>query len=112
MKRFLISAALFSFASFTLPAQNTVYNNPDNRAYFGIRVGGEITCPGNFTMENVSVDIFKNGGGIEFGGIYNLPIVANFYLEPGLKFYYNTYSIKDDLLIMDDDFDITNLSIR
>lgn len=112
MKRFLISTALFSLASLTLPAQNSVCNNPDNRAYFGIRVGGEITCPGNMKIENVSVDVFKNGGGIEFGGIYNLPVVANFYIEPGLKFYYNSYSIKDDLLVMDEDFNITDLSVR
>lgn len=26
------------------------------------------------------------------GIIYNGPVVANFYLEFGLKFYYNTYS--------------------
>lgn len=79
-----------------MAAQNKVLNNPDNSAYFGIRVGGDITCPGKVSADNVGVSIFKNGGGIEFGGIYNMPIVANFYLEPGLKFYYDTYSVKKD----------------
>lgn len=79
-----------------LMAQNPVVNNPDNKPYFGIRVGGEVTCPGKLTEDNIGVSAFKNGGGVEFGGIYNAPVAANFYLEPGLKLYYNTYSMKED----------------
>ena len=31
---------------------------------------------------------------MDFGVIYNGPVVANFYVELGLKFFYNTYSEK------------------
>jgi len=79
-------------------SQNVVVNNPNNKAYFGLRVGGDITCPGKISAENIGISVFKNGGGVEFGGICNLPIVANFYVEPGIKFYYNTYSYKDELV--------------
>lgn len=79
-------------------AQNSIVNNPDNKAYFGIRAAGEISCPGEVTAEHVGMDVYKNGGGFEIGGIYNIPVVANFYIEPGLKFYYNTYSVKDEIL--------------
>ena len=65
----------------------SIFNNPDNKAYFGMRVGGEIACPGKVSAENIGISVFKNGGGVEFGGIFNVPVVANFYVEPGLKFY-------------------------
>lgn len=96
MKKYLIFAAGSILASMSAFAQESIVNNPDNKAYFGIRVGGEISCPGKITSENIGISVFKNGGGVEFGGIYNVPVVANFYIEPGLKFYYNTYSVKDE----------------
>jgi len=98
MKKFIVSMAVMAFAFVATLAQNTVVNNPDNRAYFGIRVGGEITCPGKVSERNVGVGVFKNGGGIEFGGLFNVPIVANFYFEPGMKFYYNIYSLNKEFL--------------
>ena len=90
MKKFLIFAMLVAIGCFSMAAQNDILNNPDNKPYFGIRVGGDITCPGKISAENVGVSIFSNGGGIEFGAIYNVPVVANFYIEPGLKLYYDT----------------------
>ncbi len=93
-------------------AQNSIFNNPDNKGYFGIRVGGEVTCPGKLTAENVGVSLFKNGGGVEFGAIYNAPVVANFYIEPGLKFFYNTYSVKDDYLDRGESSSIRKFGMR
>lgn len=98
MKNFLVSTVLIVLSCVSVMAQNTIVDNPDNKAYFGIRVGGEITCPGNISRDNVEVSVFKNGGGMELGGIYNVPVVANFYIEPGIKFYYNAYSLKNDFL--------------
>ena len=85
-------------------AQNSIVNNPDNKPYFGIRLGGEVTCPGKISANNVGVSVFNNGGGVEIGGIFNYPVVANFYIEPGLKLYYNTYSLKKEIVeaIQDD----------
>lgn len=94
-------------------AQSSIFNNPDNKAYFGIRVGGDITCPGEVTSDNVGLDVYKNGGGIEFGGIYNVPVVANFYVEPGLKLYYDTYSMKKDLLdLIEDDIIFDGFTVK
>jgi len=98
MKKLLFSLVMAAFASVSMTAQNSITNNPDNKAYFGFRVGGEVTCPGEISAGNINMSIFKSGGGIEFGGIYNIPVVANFYVEPGLNFFYNTYSLKDDFL--------------
>lgn len=114
MRKYLISiaVAMLSGVSVTM-AQNTVVNNPDNKAYFGIRVGGEVTCPGKIYADNVGISAYKNGGGVEFGGIYNVPVVANFYIEPGLKFYYNTYSLKDDFVdALQDDIIFNSVSLK
>lgn len=114
MKKYLVSLAIAALAGVSVAtAQNSVVNNPDNKAYFGIRVGGEVTCPGKISAENVGISAFKNGGGVEFGGIYNVPVVANFYIEPGLKFYYNTYSLKDDFIdALQDDIIFNSLSLK
>ena len=93
--------------AFALPvcAQNPVNNNPDNKPYWGIRVGADIVDPGSIEWaDGVGISLFSNGAGIEFGGIFNAPIVANFYLEPGLKLYYDTYSAKN-ISFIDDDFE-------
>lgn len=94
-------------------AQNAIFNNPDNKAYFGLRVSGVVTCPGNVSEHNVSVDAFKNGGGFEIGGIYNMPIVANFYIEPGIKFYKSSFSLKDEFVEdIEDDIRLNSVSIK
>ncbi len=105
--------ALVMVAGLSVMAQNTIVSNPDNKAYFGVRVGGEVTCPGKLVGDNVSVNMFNNGGGVEFGGIYNVPVVANFYIEPGLKFFYNTFSCKKEFIEdIQDDIIFNSLSIK
>ena len=113
MKKFLVSLMLVMTAGVTVMAQNTIVNNPDNKAYFGIRLGGEVTCPGKISVDNLGLSAFKNGGGVEFGGIYNVPVVANFYIEPGLKFFYNTYSMKDEFVkALQDDIIFNSVSFK
>lgn len=78
--------------------QDIVFNNPDNQAYFGVRGSVDVTCPGELKYRNIGMSIFKSGVGAELGFVYNFPVVANFYVEPGVKFYYNTFSAKDDIV--------------
>ncbi len=112
MKRLLLSMAVAGIAGLSAVAQDHVLNNPNNKAYFGLRVAGEIACPGKMTVDNVSLDCFNNGGGFEIGGIYNIPVVANFYVEPGLKFFRNSYSFKDDWVKdMEDDIIFESMNI-
>lgn len=113
MKKFLVSMMFVVATSMSVMAQNAIVNNPDNKAYFGIRVGGEITCPGAISAYNVGMKFFNNGGGVEFGGIYNIPVVANFYIEPGLKLYYNTYSLKKEFVrLLQDDIIFNSASLK
>lgn len=97
MKKVFISliAALACFAGAS--AQNVV-NNPDNHSYLGIRAGLDIACPGDVKSNGIGIDGYDNGAGFHVGAVYNLPVVANFYVEPGLSLYYNTYSINKDIL--------------
>lgn len=112
MKKFLLSVAVMALGCVAAMAQSTVFNNPDNKGYFGVRVGADITCPGSVSANNVSVDLFKSGVGFEVGGVYNAPVVANFYIEPGVKLFYNTYSMKGELLRDLTDGVLTSASIR
>ncbi len=112
MKKSIISLALAAAACLSTNAQDFILDNPDNEPYFGIRVGGEITCPGMVKVDNIGVSMFDNGGGVEFGGIYNIPIIANCYIEPGLTFYQNSYSLKDEYSPdLEDDIIFNSVSI-
>ena len=112
MKKLLISTIIVVIGCISMTAQS-IFNNPDNKAYFGMRVGGEIACPGKVSAENIGISVFKNGGGVEFGGIFNVPVVANFYVEPGLKFYYDTYSLKKEWVeALQDDIILNSVSIK
>lgn len=97
MKRIILFLAmLFSVASVQLMAQdNSVVNNPNNAPYWGIRVSYDYTKPGSIKSEGVGVDLFKGGSGFSAGAIYNLPLVANLYLEPGASLFYDTYRTDD-----------------
>lgn len=112
MKKFLISVTVMGLGCVAALGQSTVFNNPDNKGYFGVRVGADITCPGSVSAGNVSVGLFKSGIGFEVGGVYNAPVAANFYIEPGVKLFYNTYSMKGDVLGDLTDGVLTSASIR
>jgi hypothetical protein len=113
MKKLYTAIAILALAGTAASAQNSVVDNPANKSYFGLRLGGEITCPGKITSHGVGISVFDNGGGVELGGIYNTPLVANLYLEPGVMFYYNTYSYKDDMIgDLEDDIIFEGASIR
>ncbi len=110
MKKFLLAIAVMLIGASGASAQEYLLNNPNNKGYFGVRVAGEVTAPGKFTAEGNGVKVFKNGGGFEAGAIYNAPVVANFYIEPGLKLYYNAYGL--DKSILEDDTTLKSLSVR
>lgn len=113
MKKSFIALSAIVLSCASLSAESSIFNSGDNKAYLGVRVGADITCPGNVKVNNIGIDLYKNGGGIEFGAVYNLPVVANFYVEPGLKLYYDTYSA--DVEFVDEmisDISINSFNIR
>ena len=104
MKKFLLSGVAFLLGISAANAQDAIFDNPDNRAYFGVRLGIDIACPTKVTQPvefeghfiEMKTKAFKTGGGFSIGGIYNRPIFYNFYVEPGLNFYYNAYNFNNN----------------
>lgn len=114
MRKFIIWTVLAFMGFATATAQNQagrnyLFNNPYNEGYFGVRVGGDVICPGDVKSGPLAVDMFNIGPGFEAGVIYNLPVVANLYLEPGAKFFRSSYSAQTALIGTHDSYD--NLSI-
>lgn len=96
MKRFLLAMSLFSaVAAIPAAAQTEIFNNPDNRPFWGIRASADVSFPGNYKSKLLSLKMFSPGTGFSVGAIYNLPLVANLYFEPGLNFYFDTYRFSD-----------------
>lgn len=109
MKKHLVILCGTVVATGFAASAQSIFVSPDNKAYFGARVGLDIACPGSITSDHVSVDAFNSGAGIEFGGIYHLPVIANMYVEPGLKLYYDTYSMKKNVYEL---MDVKRISVR
>lgn len=67
-----------------------IFDNHANRAYFGMRVGLDLVCPGEIkTSYGASLDWYNPRVGFDAGVIYNTPLWKNLYIEPGVSLYYN-----------------------
>lgn len=62
-----------------------MFDNPENRVYFGARVAVDITTAANGGGN------YSSNAGFSAGAIYNIPLYMNLYFEPGLSFFYNTF---------------------
>ncbi len=99
MKKLILTCVLAAMAAVTTNAQS-IFNNPNNKSYWGVRVGLDVSNPTKVTFKDgdfkESESIYKSGAGISLGAIYHLPVVANFYFEPGASLFYNTWATKLD----------------
>ncbi|MCD8387373.1 MAG: hypothetical protein LUD17_10855 [Bacteroidales bacterium] len=107
MKKTLLLIAAATLGSMFASAQDYLLNNPNNKAYFGLRASVDISCP-----YSKPGDMYKNGAGFSIAGIYNTPITANFYFEPQLQLYYNTWGAKSNNFQLYEDWDMTDISFR
>lgn len=113
MKKFVLTLlVLLAGSSMTALAQDEIFDNPDNKVYFGARLGLDISCPGDVSEDNVSFDMFDSGAGFDLGGILNIPLWKNLYFEPGLSIYYNTMG--SDIELADTELEgmTADLSVR
>ena len=102
----------------------SIFNNPDNEGYWGVRASLDLTVPSQSRMSTPDGKIsrvwrdFEPFPGLSIGAIYNFPLVANLYLEPGLSLYYNNMLISEDAIddylppIYYHDIKITDRTIR
>lgn len=66
-------------------AQSYMFDNPENRTFFGVRAGLDVSSAANGGA------MFSNKPGFSVGAVYDIPVLANFYFEPGLYLFYNTF---------------------
>ena len=78
--------SLLSLAALPAMSQSAVLSNPGNHARWGIRASLDISVPGKIN----GAKVYHNDVGFSAGVVYQLPLVANLYFEPGLGIFYNT----------------------
>ena len=99
-------------------AQTASLDNSENRPYLGARLSIDASIPTDvkFAVGNGSYKsgLYGTGGGVSIGAVYNIPVVANLFVEPGLDLYYHTNSINVGNAIGDDqdNKDFRNRSLR
>ncbi len=96
MKKTLILAAALAAGAGFANAQSPILNNPDNKPYFGARLSLESSIPGDLEYSNVKKAVYNPGAGVSVGFIYNQPIVANMFVQPGVELYYDTQKMDRD----------------
>ncbi|MDE5843474.1 MAG: PorT family protein [Muribaculaceae bacterium] len=94
-KSILLALAVLSGVGIA-SADSTIVNNPNNKPYFGARLSVESSVPGDLEYSNIKKSVYNSGAGLSVGMIYNQPIVANFYVEPGVELYYDTQKMNLD----------------
>ncbi len=95
MKKLFLTIVMLAAAVTGISAQ--IFNNPDNKPYWGMRISLDVDMPGNWETNNnilKSMDMYSAGAGVSIGAVYNLPVIANFYFEPGASLYYDTFKDK------------------
>lgn len=83
-KLFLSFIALCGTLS--VSAQADIFDNPANKAYFGARLGLDVS-----SVSDNRYDSYSNGAGFSIGAIYQIPLYKNLYFEPGLSLFYDTF---------------------
>lgn len=86
MKKLIFAVAMFGCLSAASAQEATLFDNPDNHAYFGARLGVDISSTGGS-----NTGVYNNGAGFTVGAVYNVPLYKNLYFEPGLNLFYNTF---------------------
>lgn len=111
MRKFITALAVVALATTATKAQD-IFDNPDNHAFWGLRVGYELSIPGDVSIKGspMKADLFDSGSGFHAGVVYNLPVWKNLYFEPGATLFYNTYSLSDEIFVGDPD-DVGNLEL-
>lgn len=83
-KSMVIAAAMFGTLG-AQAAETYLFDNPANSAYFGARVGIDISSAAN------GGGYYSNKAGFSAGVVYNIPLWQNLYFEPGLSVFYNPF---------------------
>lgn len=81
---------------------NIVRAESDSRVIWGIKASVDTELPGKWSDRDFSIGMYKPGLGFSLGGVCNVDLGRNFYVEPGVSLFYSQYNYKD-LYIIDDE---------
>lgn len=96
MKHILFPLFALAMASFScLNVRGAETAEADTRPMWGVRAAFDINIPGRWHGDAGSVKMYRSGCGFSAGAVCNIWLGRNFYLEPGLTFFYDTYSMDD-----------------
>ena len=101
MKRILLSLVI-AIAALGASAQS----------YWGVRAAWDYTMPTKWKSDVFEEKMFAAGSGIYAGAVFNYPIVAGLYIEPGAGLYYNTGRFDDFTIIADEGANIFDPKIK
>lgn len=85
IKSILLMSALAAGTVCSDAETSYMFDNPDNKTFFGVRVGVDISSAANGGGN------YSSNAGFSAGAIYNIPLFMNLYFEPGLSFFYNAF---------------------
>ena len=71
--------------------------NESNSVLWGLKATVNAELPGKWRGKNNSVKMFNPGSGFTVGGVSNIYLGNNFYIEPGVSFFYSQY--RYDLIV-------------
>ena len=99
MRRFFIFMVLMAaFCQINVLAQDA----DDTKPMWGIKAAFDVNIPGKWHANGGSVKMYEHGFGGIVGGVCNIYLGHDFYLEPGISFFYDTYSCGDITLVESD----------
>ena len=82
MKRNITLLLLTLLVSFPLMAEGV----------WGAKASIDFNAPGKWKLDDTSTKLYNSGFGFSFGALYSRYLTDNFYLEPSLSLFYDTYS--------------------
>lgn len=92
MKRTFITLLLAAVICVTEAyCQTEVYK----RVTWGVKASVDVELPGKWKGDDISLTMYRPGYGFTAGGVCNINLGGNVYLEPGLSLFYEDYSFKD-----------------
>lgn len=98
MKKFLVIVNLLT-ASVATGSQ--ISAKPTEIVEWGARAAVDLNLPGKWRGDAGSVTMYRPGWGATLGAVCNVWLGRNFFIEPGISVFYDTYSYKD-LIITDE----------
>lgn len=98
MKRIIFSV-IFSLIAFAVSAE-TADNDviPSDRNHWTVTVSYDVSIPGKWKLDSGSFKMFKPGSGVSAGADYMLLFGNNFFFEPGVRLFFDTYRYDDIVL--------------